>query len=237
MSGSGAAGGMDAYSDLDLGFLCESAEAREKIWKERFSWEIPGTFHRMDADHVKSYFIIYLCEPTIHVDLCFYTINDLPGQAGAPFKLAWDENKALAGWISKVNEPALQKPDWSNVVHEEERFWTWTHYCWGHVGRGEYYDIATWAYFLNRIPEQWQARLNGKAAFDSRKLEARGHKAFIEKMKHGFPNADRESLKKWLQSLIALHNEQRIEVEKGIGPKWTTTQYARDKITKLVNEI
>lgn len=27
------------------------------------------------------------------------------------------------------------EPDWSNVVHEEERFWTWTHYFWCHAGR------------------------------------------------------------------------------------------------------
>jgi hypothetical protein len=74
LSGSGAAGGMDFYSDLDFGFLCTSDEAKETIWQERFDLRLPSWFHRMDADHVKPYFIIYLFEPHLHVDLCFYTI-------------------------------------------------------------------------------------------------------------------------------------------------------------------
>jgi hypothetical protein len=137
LSGSDATGGMDSYSDLDLGFLCPMMEAKDNIWSQRFDWPLPPWFHRMDADHVKPYFIIYLFEPHIHVDLAFYTPDNLPPQAGGPFILGWDNESKLGQWIEKVNEPYRVKPDWSNVVHEEERFWTWTHYSWCHSGRGE----------------------------------------------------------------------------------------------------
>ena len=60
LSGSGASGGMDFHSDLDLGFVCKDDEAKERLWKQRFDWPLPSWFHRMDADHVKPYFIKYL---------------------------------------------------------------------------------------------------------------------------------------------------------------------------------
>ncbi len=237
IGGSGASGGMDFQSDLDLGFLCSSDEAREKIWSKRFDWNLPPWFHRMDADHVKPYFIIYLFEPSIHVDLIFYTNEDLPPQAGGPFTLAFEQGAQLGSWISEVNKPFDKVVDWSNVVHEEERIWTWIHYAWCHIARGEYYDIASDFAFLRRIPHSWFARLNGADQFNARRLEARGEFQFIEKMKLCYPIPDRVSLKTALLNLIEIHNEQRDQINKLIFPPWTTKQAARDKITKLVSEI
>lgn len=105
ISGSGAAGGMDFYSDLDLGFLCSSNAAKDKIWSQRWDWKLPDWFHRMDADHIKPYFIIYLFEPHIHVDLAFYTMENLPPQAGGPFTVAFDKKSQLGDWNIEVNKP------------------------------------------------------------------------------------------------------------------------------------
>lgn len=237
VSGSGASGGMDFYSDLDLGFLCPTEDAKEKVWSQRFDWNLPKWFHRMDADHVKPYFIIYLFDPHIHVDFAFYTTNDLPSQAGGPFTIAFDKELQLSNWIEKVNEPLVEPPDWSNVIHEEERFWTWIHYSWCHIGRGEYYDIATSLGDIRNIIHMWKARLKGSKVFNSRRLEQHGEIEFIEQMKFSFPTPDRMSMKKALLNLIGIHNYQRERVEKLINPKWTTTQSAREKITKLVEEI
>src|SRR6478672_461017 len=105
IGGSGAIGGMDRFSDLDLGFVCENKEAKEKIWRQRFNWKLPAYFHRMDADHIKPYFMIYLFEPDIHVDFCFYTREDLPQSQGGPYVLAWDRKGLLGGWNRHANEP------------------------------------------------------------------------------------------------------------------------------------
>lgn len=237
ISGSGATGNMDFYSDLDLGFVCSDEATKEKIWALRFQWDLPIWFHRMDADHVKPYFIIYLFEPHIHVDLSFYTVSNLPSQAGGPFIVAWDKNRSLNGWLENVNQPIQRVVDWAEVVHEEERFWTWIHYAWCHAGRGEYYDVASQFEFLRNIPQLWHARLQGIGVFDSRRLEKRGHADFIDIMRMSFPSPDHKSIKAALLNLIDVHNVQKIQVEKILNPNWTTKQKARDKITRLVSEL
>lgn len=237
IGGSGASGKMDFHSDLDLGFICSDNTIKEEIWQQRFEWKLPSWFHRMDADHVKPYFVIYLFEPHIHVDLVFYTPDNLPTQEGGPFTLAFDKANNLSDWVHKVNKPYKIDPDWSNVVHEEERFWTWTHYSWCHTGRGEYYDDASSFGIMRGIIEKWHARLKGTEKFDSRRLEQRGELEFIEKMRPCFPTPDRKSMRTALLNLIDLHNSQRKQVESLLNPKWATTQAARDKITRLVSEI
>ena len=237
LSGSGASGGMDFHSDLDLGFVCKDNEAKERIWQQRFDWHLPDWFHRMDADHVKPYFIIYLFDPHIHVDLAFYTMEDLPPHAGGPFTLAFDKQEQLGSWLADVNKPYKVKPDWSNVVHEEERFWTWTHYSWCHTGRGEYYDDASTFGTMRDILQKWHSRLNGNENFDTRRLEYRGEHEFIKKMNPCFPKPNRSDMKAALLNLIDIHNEQRKQVDKFLQPNWKTTQVARDKITQLVREI
>jgi hypothetical protein len=237
ISGSGASGNMDFHSDLDLGFLCSSNEAKEKIWSQRWDWKLPDWFHRMDADHVKPYFIIYLFEPHIHVDLSFYTIENLPPQVGGPFTVGFDKKSQLGKWNDDVNKPLKTPADWSNIVHEEEQFWTWTHYSWCHSGRGEYYDDASTFHIMRNILQRWYARLNGTEKFDTRRLEQRGESAFIESMRACFPTPDRVSMKIALLNMIDVHNKQRAQVEKLIQPKWNTTQAARNKITQLVQEM
>jgi hypothetical protein len=237
MSGSGVTGGMDSYSDLDLGFVCESDKAKEKIWSQRFDWKLPPWFHRMDADHVKPYFIIYLFEPEIHVDLCFYTIDNLPSKTGGPYAIAYDPRSQLNAWVQEMNRSSVAAPDWSNVIHEEERMWTWIHYAWCHAGRGESYDIAAEFWFLRNIPHSWFARLKGQSQFSSRRLEQKGEMEFIESMKLCYPMPNRSSVKAALLSLIAVHNAQRAQVDRLLSPKWKTTQAARDKITRLVQEM
>lgn len=237
ISGSGVSGAMDKYSDLDLGFVCKDNLAKDQMWKNRLNWKLPEWFHRMDADHVKPYFIIYLFEPHIHVDLAFYTLDNLPSQAGGPFTIAFDKNLQLENWIAKVNRPYKVEPDWSNVVHEEERFWTWTHYSWCHSGRGEYYDDASTFDIMRGVIQKWHSRLNGNENFNTRRLEQKGEIEFIKSMMPCFPKPNRQEMKLALLNLINLHNKQRVKVEKLIRPQWTTSQYTRDKITQLVRDM
>lgn len=239
VSGSAATGGMDEYSDLDLGFICENKEAKEKVWRQRFNWKMPPFYHRMDADHIKSHFVIYLFEPNIHVDFSFYTREDLPHQSAGPIILAWDRKGLLGGWNRYVNEPYKTPPDWAGVVHEEERFWTWTHYCWMHTGRGEYYDAASFFPDIRGLLEKWHARLGGSELFRPRRIEMRtGERGFLDEMSFLFPTPTRESLKTAMGAAIAIADRNRVEIEKAVpGVCWKTTPAAREKITALVSAL
>ena len=234
IAGSGAAGGMDFYSDLDLGFVCSSAEARENIWSQRFDWPVPVWFHRMDADHVKSHFIIYLFEPHIRVDLNFYIVNDLSSNVEGPVVTAFNKEVGIETWFNKINQAFRKPADWSNVVHEEERFWTWTHYFWSHAGRGESYDCAAHLDILRSVPQMWHARLEGNEPFVTRRLEDCGQLEFIKRMHSSFPTPDRVSVKAALLNLIQIHTQQRELVDELMEPKWKTTEQARDKIIRMV---
>lgn len=237
ISGSGVTGGMDTYSDLDLSFLCTNEEEKEKIWQKRFEWQVPRWFHRMDADHIKPDFIIYLFDPHIHVDICLYTPSNLPTKAGAPYSVLFDEEKYLDNWIKTVNEKEVEKSNWSNVVHEDERFWTWVHFSWGHTSRGEYYDDALFFGFIRGILETWQARIDGNAQFVSRRLEDRDKSSMIDKLRQCFPQPNRERMKKSLLMAIDIYDSQWKTINDQMNPKWTTTQNAKNKITELVTKI
>ncbi|MBT4762910.1 MAG: hypothetical protein HOO06_14545 [Bdellovibrionaceae bacterium] len=237
VSGTCASGNMDEYSDLDLGFVCTSEESKDKIWARRFNWPLSDWFHRMDADHVKPYFIIYLFEPHIHVDVSFYTVENLPPQAGGPYEVAYNKSVSLDSWLKKVNSPYKLSPDWSNVIHEEERFWTWVHASWGHVARGEYYEEVHFIADIRKIIHKWHARLNGEDNFNMRRLEQRGETQFIEAMSPSFPKPNRKEMKKALLNLIQIHKLQRKEIDKLFDTQWKTSQKAKEKITNLIMDV
>ncbi len=71
--------------------------------------------------------LCFCFQSTTFWNFSFYTQKDLPPQAGGPFTLAFDKESNLGSWLNEANKPYRVEPDWSNVVHEEERFWTWTH--------------------------------------------------------------------------------------------------------------
>jgi len=241
VSGSTATGGMDEQSDLDLGFLVESAPSREEIWRTRHDWTIAPWLHRFDADHIKPYFVIYFFEPSIHVDLNFYTPTDLPTAAGAPFVLAWDRSRdhKLETWAAQVNQPKSFEVGWESAVHEDERFWAWIHYCSSHVLRGELYDAASFVKDLRAIVEDWEARLQGFPRFDSRRVESRLSGAFLTDMAQTFCKPIRGEIKTAFQALIShqLRQRQEIQTRAPASVRWKTSATFIRKMTELVGTL
>lgn len=234
LSGSTAAGNMDPHSDLDVGIVFADDDSRERVWQQRWQWEIAPWFHRFDADHVKPHFVIYLFEPGVKADICLYTQDDLPGEGGAPYAIAWDVTRRLREHVAKAN--AAQKPrvDWSNAVHQDERFWSWMFYIATHVARGEYYTCATDFYMLREIVEAWHAKLAGAHAFNARRVEFREPKHFRERIAQAFPSPEKESLRKASLALIKLQRELRPQVARVAGCAFKTTDAAMAKIEAMI---
>jgi hypothetical protein len=229
VSGSVARGGMDEESDLDIGICFVSAAERQAAWETRLDWEIAPWFHRFDADHVKPFFVIYLFSPKVKADIPLYTFDDLPAPDGGPYVLAWDDTGRLREWADAavpVDDPA----DWSTAVHEDERFWAWLVYSLQHIRRGELYSIASDFPALRDIVEQWQARLEGRPRFTTRRAEQLGDTSALGEL---FPRPEHASLKEALLKLIAIHDRQRAELDL----QWRTTDEAREQIRRWVEEL
>ncbi|MAF90615.1 MAG: hypothetical protein CL674_05015 [Bdellovibrionaceae bacterium] len=237
LSGSAASGEMDQYSDIDLGVVCLDDQLREKIWQERLNWNFKSWFHRMDADHIKSHFIIYIFKPDIHVDINFYTYSDLPGEFESPFLVIDDKAGKLDSWAKSLNRKNEIQPDWSRVNHEQERFWVCVHYTWAHCSRGELYDCAIFISDIRSILENWFVRLNGEAFFNSRKIESRLGDELRQQMKDCFPGPDTKEIKKALLQLIALENLYSEKIETNLKVNWSTSKDAKDRIKKMLEEL
>jgi predicted nucleotidyltransferase len=233
VAGSIARGVADEYSDLDVGIFFADERSREEAWNARWDWEILPWFHRFDADHVKPYFVIYLFELGVKTDIPLLLAGDEPEPAGAPFEVLWDRTGEVTRWVEASNAGRqILPPDWSDAVHEEERLWAWTYYCILHLRRGEYYDVATDFHFIRSIVEAWHARLSGRDFFDVRRVHEREPQV-VERFADMFPRPERASLKRALEQVLALHEEQREQLDL----EWRTSPEARERIRALVDQL
>jgi Nucleotidyltransferase domain len=236
LAGSAATNTMDEDSDLDIGLVFSSAEAREATWQARWTWEIAPWFHRFDADHIKPHFVIYIFEPHIRADLSLYLPAELPPGGAGPCTIVWDHHGVLAAWIDSLPEP--QKPDvpWQEAVHDDERFWAWSVYLYNHIHRGEYYHCAYEFPALRAVLERWAARLAGEPQFASRRLESAPYAKRLLAYDL-FPKPDRPSLRGSLLAAIRLQLALRTEMAARFGVAWKAESRATERVASLVESL
>ena len=234
VAGSIAGGFADEHSDLDVGVFFADEGARERAWADRWKWDLGPWFHRFDADHVRPHFVIYLLEPGIKTDIPLNLVSDPPTPAGAPYEVLWDETGDVTRWVEASNAGRVElPPDWSDAVHEDERFWAWLYYSVLHMRRGEYYDLAYDFHMLRNIVETWHARLAGRRFFDVRRVHEREPETMRE-FAELFPRPERDSLKRAFLKLIELHERQREQIS---GVEWRTRPEGRERIRRWVEEL
>jgi hypothetical protein len=236
LAGSAATNTMDEDSDLDIGLVFSSAEAREATWQSRWTWDIAPWFHRFDADHIKPHFVIYVFEPHLRADFSLYLPAELPPGGVGPCAIVWDREGVLAAWIGSVAEPQQPDVSWQEAVHDDERFWAWSVYLYNHIHRGEYYHCAYEWPALRHILERWAANLAGKAQFASRRLESA---PYAERLLAYdlFPKPERASLGAALLAAIRLQLALRTEISARFGVAWKTKPRALEKISGLVQDL
>ncbi len=242
-SGSQATGEMDEQSDLDLGVVLDSQKIRDAVWSERWNWATEPWFHRFDADHIKEYFVIYLFEPCVKVDINLYVREDLPGLEGAPFHLIWTKSDGLEEWCQGSNDEARARGESRPtrceelLIHEDERLWAWLVYVALHTKRGEYYSAA-WSFAdLRDIVEKWHACLQGEHGFTPRQLEQRMPSDLAGRFASLFPQPTRDSLKKAYANLVELHEEQRREISSRFGLTWKISEDGVSRVKNIISEI
>ena len=248
VSGSTATGGMDTFSDIDLGVVCKDDKTLSDFWQRRWSWDFLPWGHRFDADHIKGHFVIYFFEALgddeaqfVKADVCFYTTETLPPHAGAPYRVLWDETGRLDKWASVANETTESKPNWDNVNHEDERFWAWLVYLMLHAYRGELYEVADSFSMVRNVTMNWYARLAGDEYFNPRRLEERASVDELTQFYHCFPMPSRQSIGRACLSLIDLHKDLREKVAQETGKQsdefWKTSDGFCAQVTKMAQEL
>jgi hypothetical protein len=227
---------MDLHSDLDLGILFQNPSDRNVAWKMRWDWPIAPWFHRLDADHIKSHFVIYLYDPYIKADINLYIVDELPPLVGGPYLIVWDKMGFLEQWVKVSHGSQVPSPDWGGVLHEDERFWAWMFYLYTHVHRGEYYHVAYEFPAIRDILEKWTARLAGFDKFNSRRLE---NHDFADLLLENdlFPRPDKESMKMSMVNAIGIQLKLRNVIKKQLDIEWKTDDHAVKMISKFVESL
>lgn len=143
----------------------------------------------------------------------------------------------MKDWIAGVNGLKPTIAGWDSVVHDDERFWAWIHYCSSHTLRGELYDAAFFMKDLRAIVEGWEALLVGLPRFDSRRIEKRLSEASLNMLAKTFCGPDKKQIKEAFRALISLQLRQRKLMTETKSPQWTTTDGAIRKISEMVESI
>jgi len=122
------------------------------------------------------------------------------------------------------------------VVHEDEQFWAWLFYLYGHLKRGEFYHCAAEFSTIRNVVEQWSARLANQEHFSNRGLEWQDYAAELVRA-HLFPSARRDTLKTALLDLIDIQLRLREKITECNNIAWNTSQLALTKIQELIKTV
>jgi hypothetical protein len=136
--GSFIGGRLDEHSDLDLVVISGRDVAAHVL---RDGSEIAGTLGPLLAafvgDHVGEprLLICLYGPPVLHVDLKFYSIEDLAQRVEDP-TILWDRDGAVRAAMS-LGKGVYPQPRFQWM---EDRFWVWMHYTATKIARGELFE-------------------------------------------------------------------------------------------------
>jgi hypothetical protein len=169
-TGSGATGGMDEFSDVDLVIVCRDADEPAVHGDLRaFAAGLGPLLACFTGEHVGEprLLICLFGPPLVHVDLKVVSDTGLDVRVEDGVVL-WQREDTLDTALGRTAAawPAAD-PQWI-----EDRFWIWVHYGATKVGRGELFECVDMLAFLRATvlgPLIAQAR--GRRAAGVRRLE------------------------------------------------------------------
>lgn len=147
VGGSWVAGGLDAYSDLDLVVVHDGAEVAMTLAGRRaFAARLGDLLQAFTGEHVGEprLLVCLYGPPLLHVDLKFVTLEELGTRVEDP-EVLWERDGALTHRIAETRARRLEAPDLQWV---EDRIWVWVHYIDAKIRRGELLEVLDGLAFL-----------------------------------------------------------------------------------------
>lgn len=136
-AGSWIANEMDEYSDLDLVLVTGEKVSDSKDKMLSYANKFGQLLSAFTGEHVGEHRLL-IClykEPLLHVDIKFLTLVEFESRVEEPVILL-DTDGQLQEVLDRT-EGKFPYPDFQLM---EDRFWVWTHYVLGKIGRGEYLE-------------------------------------------------------------------------------------------------
>lgn len=128
---------MDEFSDLDLVLVTTEKVSDNKDKMLQYANKFGQLLSAFTGEHVGEprLLICLYKDPLLHVDIKFLTLKEFESRVEDPVVL-WDTN----GQLQEVLNRTEGKFPYPNFQLMEDRFWVWTHYVLGKIGRGEYLE-------------------------------------------------------------------------------------------------
>ncbi len=208
--GSFVLGTMDEYSDLDL-VVAIDPEKYEEVMQtgKTIAAGIGELLECFTGEHVGEprLLICLYGPPLLHVDLKFVSVNNLQNRVEHPIVL-WERDSVFS---KSANETEAKFPE-PNLDWIENRFWIWTHYTAGKIGRGELFEAIDAINFLRgNVLGPMALLLSGARPQGVRRLEDNCGR-YLDSFKQTIPLHKRKSCFKALQVSIELYEELRDEL-------------------------
>lgn len=216
LKGGLATGILGPFSSLDFGIFCQNSKHRDHILSSHSAWKISPGIKYLKAVPKKAYTVTFVSEPNLHLEFQFHVANDLPEAEEGPFVIAWDSS----GHLGTLIKSAAAGLDWSEVCHEDEQFWAWTHFSASTAARGEFHEVLQHLEDLREIVQVWQSRLDVMARQNSMKTGNRFRPEFIERLTKTYCPPHGDSIKNAFKNLIKIQLQQRALIARTVGPQW-----------------
>ena len=205
--GSFIGGRLDEHSDLDLVVISPPDAAREVL---RDGLELASRLGPLltafVGDHVgEARLLICLYgPPLLHVDLKFYSTDDLAHRVEDP-TILWDRRGGVRGAMARTT--AVYPPP--RFQWMEDRFWIWMHYTALKIARGELFEAIDALTFV-------RARVLGPLVLDEAGAQPDGVRRVEERapgvvtlLERTIPSHDRPSCRAALLATVDLYTELR----------------------------
>ncbi|WP_421945084.1 hypothetical protein [Pedobacter sp.] len=203
---------LDEYSDLDLVLVTKGIIGGDKEKMLGYANKFGYLLSAFTGEHVgESRLLICLYEnPLLHVDIKFVTLKEFEIRVENPVILL-DTDNQLQDVIDKT-QANFPMPDFQWI---EDRFWTWVHYAFLKIGRGEYFEALDFFGFMRMVVIGPLLHLrNNNLPRGVRKVETQLIQNDFDLLKGTLSNNEKASLLKALENIIKLYQSLRKDLYK-----------------------
>lgn len=212
VGGSWITGELDEYSDVDFILVTHNNITDNKALMWSYAQRLGHLLSAFTGEHVGDKRVLIcmyeLSGALLHVDIKFLTLPEFHHRVEDPVILL-DTDGQLAQVIATTSS-AFPPPD---LQWMEDRFWTWVHYSYTKIQRGEYFEAFDTAGFLRAVVLGPMLHLkHGNQPRRVRRVETLLPPEDLSQLKRTLPQYDKASLLDSLRQMVALYQNLRTDL-------------------------